>query len=235
MFTNIAEEKPIKSGGPVQVANLNNLVYVPFTAMMKDFGSTSIKRSSGSFEAIKVEVDEAIVSVAREEAIIPVGRILQRAVSRTHPQNDYEIVVRGLASMLAPYRDRVCLVELGTEDTPSEGADVALFDTFAGRRHTLARAAAMLRSGRVGHVVLYTWDAGPELVKAAKEMGVAGVVLKTRSADALVDSLERIVRGEMVGLNGEGEDGPSRGASTGTDAGRDRRQERRRDTTVVTS
>jgi len=89
----IADEKPIKSGGPVQVANLNNLVYVPYTAMLKDFGSTSVKRSSGSWEAIRVEVDEAIVSVAREEAIIPVGRILERAVSRTHPQNDYEIVV----------------------------------------------------------------------------------------------------------------------------------------------
>jgi putative ABC transport system permease protein len=89
----VAEEKPIKSGGPVQVANLNNLVYVPFTAMMKDFGSMSVKRSSGSFEAIRVEVDEAIVSVSREEAIIPVGRIIERAVSRTHPKNDYEIVV----------------------------------------------------------------------------------------------------------------------------------------------
>jgi putative ABC transport system permease protein len=89
----IADEKPIKSGGPVQVANLNNLVYVPYTAMMKDFGATSFKRSSGSFEAIRVEVDEAIISVAREEAIIPVGRILERAVSRTHPQNDYEIVI----------------------------------------------------------------------------------------------------------------------------------------------
>ena len=120
--------------------------------------------------------------------------------------NDYEIVVRGLASMLAPYQDRVRVVELGTSDTPAEGADIALFDTFAGRRHTLTRAADMLRSGQVEHVVLYTWDAGPELVKAAKEMGVAGVVLKTRSADALVESLERIARGEMVGLDGEGDD-----------------------------
>ncbi len=126
--------------------------------------------------------------------------------------NDYEIVVRGLAAMLAPYHDRVRLVELGTEDLPTDGADIALFDTFAGRRHTLARAADMLRSGRAEQVVLYTWDAGPELVKAAKEMGVAGVVLKTRSADALVDSLERIVRGELVGLDGEGDDpGSSRG------------------------
>jgi putative ABC transport system permease protein len=89
----IADEKPIKSGGAVQVSNLNNLVYVPYTAMMKDFGATSFKRSSGSMEAIRVEVDEAIVAVAREEAIIPVGRILERAVSRTHPNNDYEIVV----------------------------------------------------------------------------------------------------------------------------------------------
>jgi len=40
-----------------------------------------------------VEVDEAIVSVSREESIIPVGRILERAVSRAHPKNDFEIVV----------------------------------------------------------------------------------------------------------------------------------------------
>jgi putative ABC transport system permease protein len=87
------QEKPIKMGGAVQVSNLNNLVYVPYSAMMKDFGATSFKRSSGSFEAIRVEVDEAIVSVSREESIIPVGRILERAVSRAHPKNDFEIVV----------------------------------------------------------------------------------------------------------------------------------------------
>ena len=116
--------------------------------------------------------------------------------------NDYEVVVRGLAAMLAPFGHRIRLVELeagGEQDVP---ADVALFDTFAGRRHTLARAAEMVRDGTAGHVVLYTWDATPEFVKVAQEIGVSGIVLKSRSADALVDCLERIVGGERVGFDG---------------------------------
>ena len=80
-------------------------------------------------------------------------------------------------------------------------ADVALFDTFAGRRHTLNRAAEMVRDGNAHHVVLYTWDAAPEFVRAARDVGVSGVVLKTRSADLLVDSIERIVAGEAVGFD----------------------------------
>jgi DNA-binding NarL/FixJ family response regulator len=114
--------------------------------------------------------------------------------------NDYEVVVRGVAAMLAPYSNRIEVVATGIGDGPGVSADIALFDTFAGRRHTLARAAEMVREGSARHVVLYTWDAAPEFVRAAREIGVAGVVLKTRSADVLVDCLERIVAGEKVGF-----------------------------------
>jgi DNA-binding NarL/FixJ family response regulator len=114
--------------------------------------------------------------------------------------NDYEVVVRGVAAMLAPYSGRIEVVGTGTGDGPGVPADIALFDTFAGRRHTLGRAAEMVREGTARNVVLYTWDAAPEFVRAAREIGVAGVVLKTRSADVLVDSLERIVAGEKVGF-----------------------------------
>ena len=66
--------------------------------------------------------------------------------------NDYEIVVRGVAAMLAPYDDRVRVVELVTDDESvgitDISADVALFDSFAGRRHTLTRAAEMVATGR---------------------------------------------------------------------------------------
>jgi len=114
--------------------------------------------------------------------------------------NDYEVVVRGVAAMLAPYSNRIEVVATGIGDGPGVSADIALFDTFAGRRHTLARAAEMVREGSARHVVLYTWDAAPEFVRAARDIGVAGVVLKTRSADVLVDCLERIVAGEKVGF-----------------------------------
>lgn len=115
--------------------------------------------------------------------------------------NDYEIVVRGVAAMLAPYRDRVRVVELEVGGLPATPVDVALFDTFAGRRHTLARAKDMVRAGTARHVVLYTWDAAPAFVRAAAEVGVSGVVLKTRSADALVENLERVMAGERVGFD----------------------------------
>ena len=61
--------------------------------------------------------------------------------------------------------------------------------------------AEMVRDGSARHVVLYTWDAAPPFVRAAEEIGVSGVVLKTRSADLLVDSIERIVAGERVGFD----------------------------------
>jgi len=115
--------------------------------------------------------------------------------------NDYEVVVRGVAAMLAPYGDRIQVVALETDSLPSTPTDLALFDTFAGRRQTLARAAGMVASGHVGHVVLYTWDAAPEFVRAAEQIGVSGVVLKTRSAEGLVDALLRVADGEKVGFD----------------------------------
>jgi DNA-binding NarL/FixJ family response regulator len=114
--------------------------------------------------------------------------------------NDYEVVVRGVAAMLAPYEHRVQVVELDVGGQPSVPTDVALFDTFAGRRHTLSRAADMVRQGAARHVVLYTWDAAPAFVRAAQDIGVSGVILKTRSADMLVDGIERVVAGERVGF-----------------------------------
>lgn len=114
--------------------------------------------------------------------------------------NDYEIVVRGLAAMLAPFEHRVEIVEMDAGGNPSVPADVALFDTFAGRRQTLARAAEMVQAGRAKHVVLYTWDATPAFVQGAREAGVSGIVLKTRSAEALVDALERVVVGDKIGF-----------------------------------
>ena len=120
--------------------------------------------------------------------------------------NDYEIVVRGLRSMLEPFAPHIAVVEVEAGDNLSSPVDVALFDTFAGRRNTVLRASDMVHSGLATYVVLYTWDATPEMLEAARRFGVAGVVLKSRSADAIVDALDRIVIGELVGFNGPARD-----------------------------
>ena len=114
--------------------------------------------------------------------------------------NDYEIIVQGLAAILAPYPNRVRVVEMDVGDQPKRSADVALFDTFAGRRHSIARASEMVRAGRVDHVVLYTWDASAEFLSLADRAGVSGVVLKSTSGEVLVDVIERVAADERIGL-----------------------------------
>lgn len=113
--------------------------------------------------------------------------------------NDYEIVVRGLAAMLAPFAERVAVVELETGGLPSARADIALFDTFAGRRHALERVDAMANDARIGKVVLYTWDLPPEFSTDIGKRAVDAVILKSTTGADLVDALERVHRGEVLG------------------------------------
>ena len=114
--------------------------------------------------------------------------------------NDYEIIVQGLSAMLSPYADRVRVVEVNVGDEPKRRADVALFDTFAGRRYAVDRAREMVRDGHVDHVLLYTWDAAPEFLALAADAGVSGVALKSQEGAALVDVIERVAGGERIGL-----------------------------------
>lgn len=114
--------------------------------------------------------------------------------------NDYEIIVSGLATMLQPYSERVQIVELKVDGEPRRQADLALFDTFGGRRHALSRAAAMVREGYVDHVMLFTWDATADFLAQAEQVGISGVVLKSVSAERLVQAIERAVHGERIGL-----------------------------------
>ena len=115
--------------------------------------------------------------------------------------NDYEIIVQGLAAMLAPYSQRVSVVEMKVGGEPQRRADVALFDTFAGRRHAIERARDMVRGGLVDHVLLYTWDAAPEFLALADSAGVSGVALKSHDGETLVDLIERVAGGERIGLD----------------------------------
>lgn len=114
--------------------------------------------------------------------------------------NDYEIIVQGLSAMLSPFSDRVCVVEMNAGDEPRHRADVALFDTFAGRRHAIDRARTMVHEGFVDHVLLYTWDAAPAFLTLAADAGASGVALKSQEGAALVDVIERVAGGERIGL-----------------------------------
>lgn len=140
------------------------------------------------------------------EMVEPTGVMHGEVTRRTTPLrvvlvNDFEVVARGLEAMLRPHSDRVEIVEVEVGGPPTVPCDIALLDTFGGRRQALERARLIAEQGLAHRVVLYTWDAHDEFLAAAREVGVAGVLLKSSSARELVEGLERIAAGEQLGLH----------------------------------
>jgi putative ABC transport system permease protein len=89
----VMEEKPGKPSGGALMENPNNLIYVPYATVMSVFGPLSIKGGQGTWEAVSVAIDEAIVQVRSEDDIPSVNRTLRRSLERTHPNGDFDVVV----------------------------------------------------------------------------------------------------------------------------------------------
>lgn len=113
-------------------------------------------------------------------------------------RNDYEIVVEGLATMLAPFEGRIALVELDVRTPVARPADVVLYDTFGQPQGRELAVSGLLRDGSTGKVVVYSWNVDAALVSAAVARGAAGYLSKGLSAAELVEAIERIHRGERV-------------------------------------
>lgn len=116
--------------------------------------------------------------------------------------NDYELVVKGAAAMLAPFTDRVRVVDLQVAGLPERRIDIALFDTFGTQEESvLERCRSMQSDGVAGRIVLYTWQLTPGTRQRAVTSGVDGIIMKTEPADKLVDALEAVADGHRVGLD----------------------------------
>jgi two-component system, NarL family, response regulator LiaR len=109
--------------------------------------------------------------------------------------NDYEIVVAGIARMLADHRDRVVVVEQASRRAVLSDVDIILCDMFAHIGGHGADPTDML--GRGAKVVVFTWAVPPDPGSRMAD-GVAGYLSKGLSAVELVESLEAIHRGEPV-------------------------------------
>ncbi|MEO6999124.1 MAG: response regulator transcription factor [Terracoccus sp.] len=113
--------------------------------------------------------------------------------------NDYEIVLRGLAQMFRPYRDRITVVELDERMPVSRPVDIALYDPH-GRAQTEQHAVDELLAQRtVGQVVVYGWTSGAALEQRGLRRASA-VLSKGLGAQELMDGLERIHQGRPVTL-----------------------------------
>lgn len=114
--------------------------------------------------------------------------------------NDYEIVVAGLSTMLAPYLDRIILADAVTIDEPVQGpaVDVALYDTYGREGLELAAIRRLLAEEKVHTVAIYSAHVPDTAVNQALRAGVRGYLSKATPAEELVEQIERIANGELV-------------------------------------
>ncbi len=112
--------------------------------------------------------------------------------------NDYEVVVRGLQSMLKPFEDRMVVVELDAQMPVARDVELTLYDTFGKAQVDGEDIDAVVENPRAGMIVIYTWNMHPVLVDQAISKGCRGYIDKGMTGEELVKILERIADGEIV-------------------------------------
>lgn len=111
--------------------------------------------------------------------------------------NDYEIIVSGVATMLAPFHDRIEVVELDNQALVASDVDIVLFDMFAHVSGLGVSLADVVSQGG-SKVVVFTWGGDPVTVEGALAEGAAGYLSKTLAPLDLVKALEDIHAGAVV-------------------------------------
>jgi DNA-binding NarL/FixJ family response regulator len=118
--------------------------------------------------------------------------------------NDYEIVIEGVACMLArfPERAQVCERIIVGEPIDHPPIDVALYDTY-GRVGIASEALERLRVHRdILHIAMFTLDLAPALIEEGRRFGSTGFISKTLSAEEIMDALVLVADGEEVVARG---------------------------------
>lgn len=113
--------------------------------------------------------------------------------------NDFEIVIAGLAAMLAPFGDQVTLIDVALRERDIDApVDVVLFDNFGHLDIGMAGIQMLQADPDVGRVAVFTWMFDPAQIRRALDAGVCGYLRKNLTAEQLVDAVVRIAGGEVV-------------------------------------
>lgn len=112
--------------------------------------------------------------------------------------NDYELILHGLQSLLAPFQDRVQVVEVDVQRQPVSNVDIALFDPYGHSHLGIDEVTALVKNPRVSAVAVYTWQVLTGQVDKLIDAGASAVLAKSLSGEALVAELERVAQGETV-------------------------------------
>jgi len=112
--------------------------------------------------------------------------------------NDYEIVIAGVVGLLAPFEDRIRLVELAANKPVASDVSIVLYDTFGQVQGDGYDLSVLLQNRDEARVVVFSWNVQPDLIERAIAHGARGYLSKALNGEEIVDALEAIHRGEVV-------------------------------------
>jgi len=116
--------------------------------------------------------------------------------------DDYQVVVAGIASLLAD--EHIDVVETSASLPVISDVDIVLYDTFGQvHGHGVDLEDFVRDSG--AKVVIYSWNLRPGLIEQAIAGGASGYLSKVLTGPVIVEALERIANGEIVILAGDNE------------------------------
>lgn len=111
--------------------------------------------------------------------------------------NDYEIVVAGVAAMLAPHHDRINVVELDSSLPVVSDVDVILYDTFGQVQGDGVDLNGLVH-GSDARVIIFSWNVQEDVVSKALDNGARGYLSKASPAEVVVEGIEAVHRGDRV-------------------------------------
>ena len=117
--------------------------------------------------------------------------------------DDYDVIVSGVAALLAPHSDLVEVVDCTTQGGPRTPVDVALVDCFALPGKGAQLINAVVEHPNVSSVAVYTWAYSDELVEAALGYGASAFLGKGLSGRDLAGALVDVQAGKTVVLAGD--------------------------------
>lgn len=116
---------------------------------------------------------------------------------------DYPLVVAGLRAVLEPFASRVRLSNADAGDDDRAVVDIVLYDPAADHGGPPLEPRST-RGASTPKLVVFSWLEDPQRVNAAYACGADAQISKELSPEDLVDSLERIHRGERIGMRTSG-------------------------------
>jgi putative ABC transport system permease protein len=110
----VKSEAESGSGSDIQLPDLNVDAYIPLNVARSYYGDISMKRSTGSEEMNRVELNKAIVQVDDLENVESTAKAMEAMLQKFHPKKDYEMSVPLAMLRQAEAQKRTTNIVLGS-------------------------------------------------------------------------------------------------------------------------